>query len=515
MAVGMIALTAAIITFTPSMAADKAQRPNVVYVFPDQMRNYALGFWSKPNYSGYLNSASDPVVTPNIDRFASESVVLSSAQSNCPISSPHRGSLLTGMYPNRSGVPLNCNSSRPVSSLRTDPVCWSDVMSRAGYDCGYIGKLHAQYPTPNSPQNPGHYVEDRTPAWDAYTEPQQRHGFNYWLSYGTFDVHKNPHYWDTNGHRHDPHEWSPIYEARKAAEYIRNQHGERDASKPFFLMVGMNPPHSPYNSLNDCMEQDYNIYRNRPLDSLLVRKNAHREMAKAKSARYYFASVTGVDRAFGMILDALREAGLDDNTIVVFTSDHGETMCSHGVTDPKNSPYTESMNVPFIIRYKGHLTPRVDNMLLSSPDIMPTMLGMVGLHDSIPSVAQGTDYSRLFLQPDSRAVSRPDAALYLQNVDGDKDAKGNVTSYFPSARGLKTHTHTLAVYITRKHTVKQVLLFDDVNDPYQLNNIADQPSARKIKRQMLKRMGQLLRGIGDPWATDGIYADVTRDTACH
>ena len=92
----------------------------------------------------------------------------------------------------------------------------------------------------------------------------------------------------------------------------------RDTKKPFFIMVGMNPPHSPYRSLDDCMEEDFNLYKDRPLDSLLIRPNADAKMEKAESARYYFASVTGVDRAFGQILATLKEMGLDKNTIVVF-----------------------------------------------------------------------------------------------------------------------------------------------------------------------------------------------------
>lgn len=486
------------------------ERPNVVYVFPDQYRNYAMEFWAQPDFAGQLNSASDPVHTPNINRFARESVVLSSAQSNCPLSSPHRGSLLTGMYPNRSGVPLNCNSSRPISSLRKDATCWSDVMSQAGYDCAYIGKLHTDFPTKNSPQNPGDYVEKQRPVWDAYTEPQNRHGFNYWYSYGTFDEHKNPHYWDTEGNRHEPHEWSPIYEAKKAIEYIQNKKGQRDGSKPFFLMVGMNPPHSPYRTLNDCMEEDYNLYRDVPMDKLLVRKNANRDMAKAESARYYFASVTGVDRAFGMILNALKEAGLDDNTVVVFSSDHGETMCSQNTDDPKNSPYTESMNVPFIIRYGSRLKPHVDNLLLSSPDIMPTMLGMAGLHDKIPAEIQGVDYSPLFYQPGSESVKRPDAALYIQNMDGNKDAQGNVIDYFPSARGVKTHQYTMAVYINRDNNRDHILLFDDQADPYQLNNIADTKEGKATVKKLYKRMGELLTEIDDPWISRGIYKRVAK-----
>lgn len=160
-------------------------------------------------------------------------MVLTSAMSNCPLSSPHRGSLLTGMYPNKSGVPLNCNSNRPISSLRADVDCVSDVFSGAGYDCAYFGKLHTDFPTPNDPQRPGKYVEDRIPAWDAYTPKERRHGFNYWYSYGTFDEHKNPHYWDTDGKRHDPHEWSPLHEAGKVVSYLRNEGNVRDPKSRF------------------------------------------------------------------------------------------------------------------------------------------------------------------------------------------------------------------------------------------------------------------------------------------
>ncbi len=123
-------------------------QPNVIYVFPDQYRNQAMGFWRQDGFRDKVNFEGDPVHTPNLDAFARESMVLSSAQSNCPLSSPHRGMLLTGMYPNKSGVPLNCNSRRPISSLREDAECIGDVFSKAGYDCAYFGKLHADFPTP-------------------------------------------------------------------------------------------------------------------------------------------------------------------------------------------------------------------------------------------------------------------------------------------------------------------------------------------------------------------------------
>lgn len=483
-----------------------ADGPNIIYVFPDQFRNQAMGFWSQDGFREKVNFRGDPVQTPCLNTFARESMVLTAAQSNCPLSSPHRGILLTGMYPNKSGVPLNCNSNRPISSLREDAECIGDVFHTAGYDCAYFGKLHVDFPTPNDPEHPGEYVEEQRPVWDAYTPKERRHGFSYWYSYGTFDEHKNPHYWDTEGKRHDPKEWSPIHEAGKVISYLKNEGNVRDTKKPFFIMVSMNPPHSPYRSLDDCMEEDFNLYKNQPLDSLLVRPNADRKREKASSTPYYFASVTGVDRAFGQILTALKELGLDKNTVVVFSSDHGETMCSQRTDDPKNSPYAESMNVPFLVRFPDKIRPRVDDLLLSSPDIMPTLLGLCGLSDSIPQEVQGRNFAPLFFDEKADIV-RPTAALYIQNVDGKKDANGLVHSYFSSARGIKTARHTLALYIDRQtKELKQSLLFDDVQDPYQLQNLPLEENKELVK-QLCREMGVLLKQIDDPWYKEQILAE--------
>ena len=396
------------------------ETPNIIYVFPDQFRNSAMAFWNEPEFAPYQGWKADPVQTPNLDRFARESVVLSRAMSNCPLSSPYRGIFLTGMYPERSGITLNCMAERPESSLREDAVCISDVLSENGYSCGYIGKLHADFPTPNDPANPGHYVSSRNPEWDAYTPAERRHGYTYWYSYGTFDEHKNPHYWDTEGVRHDPKEYSVRHETDKAIEFLRNRDGQRKKDAPFFLTLAYNPPHSPYECLDDCMEEDYNLYKNMTYSDLYVRENADTTLSKADAARYYFANVTGVDREFGRLLDELKALGLDKNTIVVFTSDHGETMCSQGTLDPKNSIYTEPFNVPFIIRYPEKLRPRVDSVLLSAVDIYPTLLSLAGLGEAIPQTVEGRDLSPVLLG-DGAQCDVPDAVLYIRNVNGETD----------------------------------------------------------------------------------------------
>lgn len=498
-----IALTACSQVF-----AQGETRPNVIYVFPDQMRNHAMEFWNESGFKEAVNFTADPVHTPHLNQFARESVVLTSAMSNFPLSSPHRGMLLTGMFSENSGVSLNCNANRPVSSLRQDAVCISDVFSQAGYNCAYIGKLHTDYPTPNDPARPGHYVEDIVPAWDAYTPPERRHGFDYWYSYGTFDVHKHPHYWDTDGIKHEINEWSPQHEADKAIAYLRNEGQVRDTRKPFFMVVSFNPPHSPYRSTEDCLEEDYDLYKDLPLEQLLVRPNADRSMEKASSVRYYFASVSGVDRAFGRILKELKRQGLDQNTLVIFSSDHGETMCSQGTNDPKNTPYAESMNVPFLLRFPGKVSPKVDKeLLLSTPDIMPTILGLCGLEKQIPVQVEGRNYAGRFTEKSAYAPLR-NGALYIRNADGQKEENGKVISYFPVARGIKTHRYTLSITIDKKtRKLKDVLLFDDLNDPYQMHNLPWQEH-KELVNKLCREMVPLLKEADDPWYKEQILSDM-------
>lgn len=475
----------------------KDQRPNIIYVYPDQFRNQAMAFWNEPDYAEHIGWKADPVKTPRLDGFADESIVFSRAMSNCPLSSPYRGIFLTGMYPERNGITLNCMAERPQSSLREDATCISDVLDAAGYSCGYIGKLHADHPTPNDPANPGHYVSDRRPEWDAYTPVERRHGFTYWYSYGTFDEHKNPHYWDTDGLRHDPKVWSVGHETDKAIEFLRNRNGERKKDAPFFLTIAYNPPHSPYESLDDCMEEDFAIYKDMDYSELYVRENADTTLTKADAARYYFANVTGVDREFGRLLDELKELGLDRNTIVIFTSDHGETMCSQGTYDPKNSIYTESFNVPFIIRYPERIRPRVDSTLFSTIDIMPTLLSLAGLNDMIPSSAEGRDLSPVILE-NGKEFDTPDAALYIRNVNGPYNEKGLVEGFFPAARGIKTDRYTFEIAIKKDGTLSRVLIFDDINDPYQLNPL-DYKKEPETFAMLLNKLDAKLEEANDIW----------------
>ncbi len=462
---------------------DMKKQPNIVFIVADQWRKQACGFWLKEPYRSALHDQGDPVVTPNIDRLADQSLVFTQAISTFPLCSPYRGMMLSGKLPHRNGVVLNCNDQRPVSQLREDVICISDVLNEAGYSLGYIGKLHTDYPTPNVPD--GKFatapLQDGK-IWDAYTPPgPKRHGFDYWYSYGTFDEHFNPHYWDTEGRYHEPKEWSPDHEAKMAVSYILNDAKQRKVNEPFGLWVSFNPPHHPY---EQCREEDKALYKNVSWEDLAIRLNVDKSNEVMRSQIVnYFAMVSGIDREVGRILNALNEAGVAENTIVVLTSDHGEHMGSHNLT-AKNYPYAESQDVPLLIRYPAQLKPRTDDLMLGSCDIMPTLLGLAGLESDIPDDLDGADYADVLLGQAS-PVARPEAAFFFRNVNGPIDENGKVHDFVTDFIGIKTHEYSF--WISRESKDCAPLgLYDNVKDPYQLHNLAetDQVSTAKMMQQL-------------------------------
>ncbi|MDQ8180327.1 sulfatase [Pelagicoccus sp. SDUM812005] len=452
---GALTALGAVSTLPQPVVADQEKgkrRPNLVYVFPDQMRRHAMGFMKQ-----------DPVQTPNLDAFAKRSVVLSNACSTYPVCSPHRASLLTGQYPQTTGFYTNCRGDRPDLYLKPESRCLTDVLHDSGYHVGYIGKWHLERGAPGM----------------GYASPWvskgRRHSIDFWHSW--CDMHRNeageriP--WETS-HFHfgywtneaGPEDrlfpgpiWSPIYETNVAIDYINNRNGERDPSKPFALFVSWNPPHNPY----DSVPKNYvDKYDGATIEELLNRPNVRFEGAGADSLKYaksYFASVTGVDDQFGRILKAIEKAGIEEETVIVFTSDHGEMMGSHG---EMGKPYfwEEAYGVPFMISWKGQLQPREEKLLLGTPDIMPTLLGLLGLGGAIPDSVEGSNYvDALFDRPQA---ARPEFAWYYNAWN---------------ARGVRTDTECCYFYRGQGRG-NQDLFFDLKNDPFQLENL----SAKNLNR---------------------------------
>lgn len=454
------------------------RKPNIVFVFPDQMRAHAQGFMNE-----------DPVKTPVLDRFADESVVFTQAVSNFPICSPFRAMLFTGQYPQSNGVLENCNSrSAPFGNeLRQTARCWSDLLKADGYDLGYLGKWHLDVPFEpyvDCPYNKGKI------AWNEWCPPERRHGFDYWYAYGTFDHHMRPMYWSTDATRHEHHRvdrWGPEHEADKAVAYIRNDGGAlRDNDKPFALVVAMNPPHTPY----DAYPKRYaEAYAGRDVEELCNRGDIPAAGTKwgdyyRKHIRNYLAMVTGVDDQFGRILTALREQGLEDDTIVVFTSDHGNCLGIHDCVS-KNNHYEESLRIPLMIRWPGRIAARRDDLLVSVPDFYPTLMELMGLGEEIPKEVEGVSHAPLLLTGEG---ARPTSQLYLKCLAGQPKW---------GRRGVRTERHTLMINKMPDQPVEYVL-HDNIEDRFQLKNIAD-AQKEVVDRLVNEELNPWLRKTRDPW----------------
>lgn len=458
------------------------KQPNVLIILADQWRGQAIGFLGK-----------EKVQTPYLDSFSKQSLVLTQMVSNYPVCSPARAMLLTGKYPFNNHVYSNVNSSSAPFGIELPQniVCWSDILKANNYSNGYIGKWHLD--SPHEPYIPTSNNIGKV-AWNEWTAPEKRHGFDYWYSYGTYDQHDRPMYWDTKSARdsfHYVNEWGPTHEADKALAFFNNEKNVRDASKPFSLVVSMNPPHSEYKTVP---KKYYDLYKNVPLESLVTDADippAGTEMGDfyRDNIKYYYANITGVDEQIGRIIKGLKDNGQLDNTIVIVTADHGNCLGKHDEVS-KNNIYEESLKIPFIIYWKGKIMPGIDDKFLGSiPDIFPTLLDLTGHKKEIPTGIDGKSYAPYFL---NRKGEIPTEQFILGNIVSNK-VDGN-----SGFRGIRIAQYTLAYQ--RKGKKLEGFLFDFKNDPFEMNNIFNKDDSRVI--EMKKDLVKWLKKTNDPFVLE-------------
>lgn len=429
---------------------EKPKPPNLLFIMADQWRGDALGCMAK-----------EPVKTPFLDQLASEGVLFKNAVSNCPVSSPARAMLMTGMYPPSNKVVGNCNSeTAPYGvELSADAHCWSDVLKENHYRTGYIGKWHL-----DSPHLPyvDTYNNRGNVAWNEYCPSERRHGFDFWVAYGTYDNHLRPMYWEGTAPRDSffyVDQWGPEYEVNRAIEFLNNQ---KDNNSPFALVVSINPPHTGYDLVPDKYKE---MYRDLDVEALTVNRPDIPEKGTTmgdyfrKNIRDYYACITGVDENVGRLVTELKRLGLMDNTIIVFTSDHGICMGAHGFAG-KDIYYDEAMHIPMIISWPDRLATRIDNnTMIGFGDLYPTLLSLMGFEKNIPKDVQTYDLSEQILTgKEDNGIVQP--YYYIQP---DTPSTGY--------RGLRNDQYTFVLHAT-DGKIDDVILFDRQKDPFELDNIA-------------------------------------------
>jgi arylsulfatase A-like enzyme len=457
----------------PVGAETQPRRPNIVFVFADQLRSQSVGCYG----------AATPA-TPNIDRLAAEGVRFTHAISTYPICSPYRAMLMTGLFPMRNGMVANDLPLRPgVPSF-------AQALRAAGYHTGYIGKWHID----------GHGRE-------AYIPPERRLGFQHWQVLECTHAYNKSKYYDGNSDR--PQFWKgydAVAQTRAAQDYIR----ERAGAGPFALFLSWGPPHDPYIAPEKYMkrfeadqialrpnvaehavaDEMFRNPRNRlPEKYAPLRKRLHNWVNSDESIRRalagYYAATECLDDLIGDLRRTLEERGILDETIFVFTSDHGDQLGSHR-TYGKDVPFEESISVPFIVRYPEKIRPKtVSDALLAPIDIMPTVLGLAGA--PCPKV-DGADLS-------AAASGRGDSgreALLLMHMSPICNAW--LANAMDAWRGVRTKQYTYA----RHDDGTPWLLYDNLADPLQMHNLVADPAHERVRKELDQRLEALLKEAGDP-----------------
>ena len=425
-------------------AQKSARRPNIVFVFADQMRAHAMGCMGNKQ-----------VITPHLDKLAGEGLLVTNAISCEPVCSPYRAQLMTGRYSHSTGVIHN------DIRLPDSEVVISEPMKKQGYTTGYIGKWHL--------------AGNRNNPVDA----KSRRGWDFWAVRNCSHQHFKPEYWlnDAKEPISVPG-WEPDVQTELAVEFIK-----KNKQAPFCLFLSFGPPHNPYKAPEKYVE----MYKDKKLS---LRPNV--PGGKTENLLQYYAMTTSLDTCMGRINDALDDAGISEDTIVVFTSDHGDMLGSQGHR-LKQRPWEESINIPFIIRYPRKIEAgQRRDWIVSSVDVMPTLLGLCDI--SIPPQVQGLDYSATFL---GKSSTQRDAA-FLFNVHA---GGGPGTDW----RGIRTKEWTYAY-----HFSGDWVMYDLKNDPYQLRNLIDDPKFTAKKEELREQLESMRKTLGESLPLKGKNPDPIR-----
>ncbi len=454
-----------------------ADRPNIILIITDQQRYDTI------NALGYPH-----VDTPNLDRLVREGVTFENCFITAPSCAPARASLFTGYFPHTTGI--HKNSDRWTLS-------WVEKLNESGYHCVNVGKMHTSpFETPLGfheryvVENKDRYLEGRYyfDEWDKALAAQglakqQRELYRKLPDYnerlGAFE-------WELPRDTHPD-----VFVGNTALWWL----DRKPVDKPLFMEIGFPGPHPPYDPTPD----DVAPYLNRDLpiddvldsdldgqpppfkamrqhncdfdhDSVVHQLNPTAEQRHRQRA-YYLANVTMIDEMVGKILDKLEDKGLLENSVVMFTSDHGDCLGDHGHSQ-KWTMYDTITRVPTIVRSTAHEGDRTHNGLCQWMDLGPTILEMAGV-----DVPETLEAESLLPVLEAEPVEGRDYVFSEQGKDGILQETDFVTMVRSKEWKL---VHFLGEDFGQLFNLKE--------DPGELCNLWDEPELEKIKRSLLDVM---------------------------
>lgn len=480
--------------------------PNILFITSDQHHWMAMGY-------------NDPKCkTPNLDRLAKHGVIFDKAYSCNTVSTPSRASMITGRYPSQHGA-YALGTKIPETEL-----CIGDILNECGYETALVGKAHFQplYGTAEFPSCEAYPILQDFDFWKNYHGPF--YGFSHVeLARNHADeAHVGQHYgvWLQE---HVGDKWKDWYRA-PTGNVLKGQSGSwnmpqeyhtdawiaercnalldqyKKGSKPFMLWASFFDPHSPYlvpepwasmynpddMELPETLEDDisdmplhYRITRQDNPDKSIWKEGdpsypvhgiSHHKWSEKSIKRnqaIYYGMVSMMDHYIGKILDHLKENGQLDNTLIIFTTDHGGFNGHHGLTGKGVFDYEDDVKIPFIASFKGKIPEgKRSDALISLVDIAPTILNMIGTQ--IPGCMTGVDQTDVLL--------------------GKKD---EIRNHVLVENRFQMTKFYVCTYIDKNYKLAYDMnsdegeLFDLKNDPNEMVNHWANPAYKEIKSTLL------------------------------
>ena len=467
-----------------------ARRPNILWVMCDQLRWDALGCTG----GGYVH-------TPRLDELARRGTLLRNAYCASPVCSPARASWLTGLYPHATGQWINYGPERaaaPGGKLRADAVTIGDVLAGAGYRCANVGVWHL-----GDDERPQHGF---THGWHTYryyrtaTDPLVR----YFAAQGVENLYRRGapgvvRYGPNTlpfGTIEDPRQQRTTWTVDRAIEVL-----DRLAGEPFFLLCGVKDPHPEMLVAPELLERypERSIPLPASRGDQLAGKPAFQRRAKfrippgsldddryRRMLAHYYALVTHVDAEVGRLLDHLQRLGVRDDTLVVFSSDHGEMLGEHGFVE-KCLMYEASVRVPCILSWPAGLPAGQEvQCAVGGVDLMPTLLDLAAA--PLPGPLDG----RSLAEP-LRRGEEPEPAPVLAEIASQDAIYGG--SRAPEQ--LAAHVMLRAgdwKYVRNRHDLDE--LYDLAADPGEQRNLAAHPAQAARVADLRRRIAALVRVTG-------------------
>jgi arylsulfatase A-like enzyme len=459
-------LTVVTFIFSCTERISKNEKPNILFIFADDQ-----------TYSSIHALGNKEIITPNLDKLANSGVTFTHTYNmgawHGAVCVASRAMLNTGRFVWH----IKDMAEKGYPGFKEGGMFWSQMMEKAGYDTYITGKWHVNFPADSIFQNVSHIRPGMPPTVEeAYNRPQTVKD-SVWLPW---DV-KNGGYWQGGKH------WSEVV-GDDAVSFINLA---QNSQNPFFMYVAFNAPHDPRQSPKEFVE----MY---PMEKILV-PESFREMYPYKDSigcgpdlrderlapfprtRYsvkvhrqeYYAIITHLDQQIGRIINHLKKTGMDKNTYILFSADHGLAVGNHGLIGKQNM-YDHSMRVPCILVGPGIPENEKREMQVYLQDLMATSLELAEIEKP-----DYVEFNSLLPLISNASKKSPYPEIY--------------GTYMNLQRMIRTDKYKLIVY----PKAKVIRLYDVENDPLEINDLAQNPGYSEIVKNLLNRLENQQKTMND------------------